>query len=425
MKLFFIPKLPADKKRRTKIGITLIEVLVTVSVLALIMAAMVPFIRTVHTAWNLGDRKLQLQQNARVGLDTISRITRQTAKLISIPDTGRGNFIKLKDTLDIQTIIFYHNIPGSPYYSGNSGLIKENDLVMATEEHDPSGKPIINRALLAKSLSNFELYFKDKNGQLTGRPKNVRYIDISMNVTDYENLIPDAIDITSSISIRSETKMKPVWVATANFVIELSDDNWISGFLNPFSLSVNTATGECWVADTGNNRIKKLSAEGSLLLNLSGFNQPRSVSVNPNTGECWVADTGNNRIKKLSAEGTLLVNASDFWQPSSVSANFKTGECWVADTNKDRIRKISALGTVLLTRSGFKNPMAVSVYPNTGECWIADTANSRIKKISLSKGNFLLNLANFNHPLSLTVDYENGECWVADTGNNQVMKSLD
>ena len=80
MKLFFIPRLPADKKRRTKTGVTLIEVLLTVSVLALIMAAMVPFIRTVHTAWNLGDRKLQLQQNARVGLDTISRITRQTAK---------------------------------------------------------------------------------------------------------------------------------------------------------------------------------------------------------------------------------------------------------------------------------------------------------------------------------------------------------
>jgi DNA-binding beta-propeller fold protein YncE len=463
MKLFFIPRLPEDKRRHAGTGITLVEVLLTVSVLGLIMAAMVPFIRTVHATWNLGDRKIELQQNARVGLDTISRITRQAARIINIPDTGRGNFIKLKDALDNQAIIFYHNKPGSPYYSGNSGLIKENDLVMATVDSNPTSTPIINPALLAKSLSNFELYFKDKNGQLTGQPKNVSYIDISMRLSDSENLIPDAIDITSSISIRSEVRMKPVWVATANFVAELSTDNWIAGFSNPSSLSVNTASGECWVADTGNNSIKKLSSTGTVLLNLGGFSQPRSVSVNPNSGECWVADTGNNSIKKLSSTGTVLLNlggfsqprsvsvnpnsgecwvadtgnsriiklsaggsilanVADFWQPNCVSVNFNTGECWVADTNKDRVRKISAGGTVLLTRSGFKNPMTVSVYPASGECWVADTGNSRVKKLSPDKGTFSLNLAGFNRPLCVAVDYATGDCWVADTNNNQVVK---
>jgi DNA-binding beta-propeller fold protein YncE len=422
MRLFFIPRLPAGKRLPNKTGITLVEVLLTVGVLGLILAAMVPFIRTVHTSWNLGDRRIQLQQNARVGLDTLSRITRQTAKIISIPNTGSGSFIKLKDPLDNQTLIFYHNIPGSPYYSGNSSLIRENDLVMATEQPNPAGNPIITRSLLAKSLSNFQIYFKDKNGQLTGQAKNVSYIDISLRVSDPENLIPEAIDLFSSVSIRAELKMRPVWVAEANFVVELSTENWIPGFSQPLSLSVNPNTQECWVADTGNNRVKKISPIGTLLLNLGGFNQPRSVAVNPSTGECWVADTGNNRIIKLSAQGTILATISDFWQPSCVTLNINTQECWVADTNKDRVRKISPSGVILLTRSGLKDPMTVSVYPDTGVCWVADTGNNRVKKLSPDKGTFLLNLRGFNHPLSLSVDYATGECWVADTNNNQVVK---
>jgi len=463
MKLYFIPRLPVDKKYSPAKGITLVEVLLTVSLLGLIIAAITPFIRTVHTAWNTGDRKIQLQQNARVGLDIISRFARQATRLMNISDTGQGNFIKFKDPLDNLTIIFYHNIPGSPYFSGNSGLISENDLVMQTIESDPSGTPIINNALLAKSLSDFEIYFRDKNGQLTAQANDVGYIDIKMNVTDSENLIPDSIDLATSITIRSEVRMKPVWIASNTFVIELSTDNWIAGFSTPACVSVNSDTGECWVADTGNNRIKKLTAlgvvelnragfnqprsvsanpttgecwvadtgnnrivklssSGAILLNLGGFQQPRSVSANPTTGECWVADTGNNRIVKLSAQGSILANISDSWQSNYVSVNPATGECWVADTDKDQVRKISPGGKILLTRKGLKDPQAISVNPATGDCWVADTGANRIKKLSADKGALLLNLKDFNRPLSISVDGDTGDCWVADTDNNQIIK---
>ena len=422
MKLYFIPRLPVDKKYSPAKGITLVEVLLTVSLLGLIIAAITPFIRTVHTAWNTGDRKIQLQQNARVGLDIISRFARQATRLMNISDTGQGNFIKFKDPLDNLTIIFYHNIPGSPYFSGNSGLISENDLVMQTIESDPSGTPIINNALLAKSLSDFEIYFRDKNGQLTAQANDVGYIDIKMNVTDSENLIPDSIDLATSITIRSEVRMKPVWIASNTFVIELSTDNWIAGFSTPACVSVNSDTGECWVADTGNNRIKKLTALGVVELNRAGFNQPRSVSANPTTGECWVADTGNNRIVKLSAQGSILANISDSWQSNYVSVNPATGECWVADTDKDQVRKISPGGKILLTRKGLKDPQAISVNPATGDCWVADTGANRIKKLSADKGALLLNLKDFNRPLSISVDGDTGDCWVADTDNNQIIK---
>ena len=34
-----------------------------------------------------------------------------------------------------------------------------------------------------------------------------------------------------------------------------------------------------------------------------GFNSPNAVSVEPATGECWVVDKGNDQIVKLSPEG--------------------------------------------------------------------------------------------------------------------------
>lgn len=421
MKQLFIPRLPEDK------GFTLVEALLTVGILGLVMVAMTPFIRTVHTTWNLGDRKTELQQNGRVGLEMMSRFIRQAKRITGIPSLGSGNFVKFRAAQvvnnifleDAQTIVFYHNLPSSPYYIGNVGLIKVNDLVMRTINF--SG--VVNNALLAKSLTNFNIDFKDKDGAITAIPYNVNSVDISMSLTDPQGLIPDQVDIFSTVSLRPDVRIdRPVWVAAGNYVTELFTDNQITGFSSATSVSVNPATRECWVADTGNSRIKKLSSTGAILVNVSGFNQPQSVSVNSNTSECWVADTNNNRIKKLSSTGTVLVNVAGFKQPQSVSVNSTTGECWVADTysSNNQINKLSVDGKVSVKVSGFNRPNSVSVNPSTGYCWVADTGNNLVKKITPT--GTISSYTGFNRPLSVSVNSATGECWVADTGNNRIKK---
>jgi DNA-binding beta-propeller fold protein YncE len=86
------------------------------------------------------------------------------------------------------------------------------------------------------------------------------------------------------------------------------------------AVSAYPDTGECWVADTANSRVKKVSSDkGTFLLNLRGFNRPLCVVVDYVSQECWVADTENNQVVKLDAEGNEELRLSGFTSPSAIS----------------------------------------------------------------------------------------------------------
>ena len=418
-----MPKLPIDK------GYTLVEALFTIAILAMVLVAMTPFIRTVHTSWNLGDRKTELQQNARVGLEMMSRLLRQAKRITGIlPDlTGSGNFVKFRIGQvisniffeDAESVIFYHNIASSPYYIGDSGLIHVNDLVVRTI--DITGA--VNNALLARSLNNFSIDFKNATGQLvtdSKKPYDVYSVDISMSLSDPQGLIPDVITVFSSISLRPEVRInKPVWVASGNNIVEVSSDTWFSGFSGPQSVSVNSATGDCWVADTGNNRVRKIAPGGAITNYATDCNSPQSVSVNSATGDCWVADTGLNRVRKIPPSGAIVNFATGFSSPQSVSVNPTTGYCWVADTGNNRVRRILPSGTI----ANYGNctlPQSVSVNPTTGDCWVADTGRNRVRKITAS-GTTTNFPTGFSGPRSVSSAAAIGDCWIADSGNNQIV----
>lgn len=76
-------------------GVTLIEVLVVLSMLGIIMMAMAPHLRSGHQAWEIvGDRHADVLQNARIGLD---KMTREIMQAQSISDVG-SNYIELVDS---------------------------------------------------------------------------------------------------------------------------------------------------------------------------------------------------------------------------------------------------------------------------------------------------------------------------------------
>jgi len=434
MKPFFIPRLQKDK------GFTLAEVLLTIGLLAMVMVVMTPFIRTVYTTWNVGDRKTELQQNGRVGLEMVSRFLRQAKRITGIPTSGSGDFVKLRNWEDNQTIIFYHNLPGSPYYIGNSGLIQQNDLAMRTI---PDSTGVATNALLAKSLSNLRLDFKDSSAGLVISPYKVRYIDISLSLSDPQGLIPDILQ-TSSVALRPEVWIdKAVWVASGNNIVELSNDNWIAGFSTPACVCANTIDGSSWVADTNNNRIKKLSPAGALLVTLTGFSLPSAVSVNSvflvNGRETvWVADTNGNRIRRIYWNGSSWTydNITGFSQPSSVSVNPNEivnarETCWVADTAGNRIRRIYWNGSSWTydNITGFSTPRGVAV--NTNEkvggrstCWVANTGANDVRKIywrSTGKPGYIyqsLNMGKDSSPRSVSVNPTDGSCWLANSGTS-------
>ena len=120
-------------------------------------------------------------------------------------------------------------------------------------------------------------------------------------------------------------------------------------FRSPQGIIVDSS-GNVYVADTGNSRIVKYSANGTFLTSWGSygltavlhFNSPKGITVDL-SGNVYVADTGNSRIAKYSANGTFLTSWGSYGYgdfqlkgPASIGGD-SGGNLYVADTNNHRI----------------------------------------------------------------------------------------
>jgi uncharacterized protein (TIGR03437 family) len=242
-------------------------------------------------------------------------------------------------------------------------------------------------------------------------------------------------------------------------------------------LAVDSA-GNLYIADTGNNRIRKVSggrittAAGNGNGNFSGdggpaasasLTHPFGVTVD-SAGNLYIADTYNGRIRKVSG-GTITTVAGngsfgfygDGGPATSASlylayavAVDSTGNLYIADgVISGRIRKVSG-GTITTiggngayrfsgdggpaTGASLNGPGGVAV-DSTGNLYIADSANNRIRKVSGGKvttvaGNGAYGFsgdggpatsASVAEPLGVAVDSA-GNLYIADFLNSRIRK---
>ena len=231
-------------------------------------------------------------------------------------------------------------------------------------------------------------------------------------------------------------------------------------FNDPCGLFVD-ATGNVYVADTGNHLIRKIDASGNVttLAPATPFNSPNGLTLDA-SGNVYIADSGSSRILKMDTNGnvTVLAGASSSGstngQGTAASFNFPTGlavdasgNVFVADMSNNLIRKIDPSGNVttfagsgtqgsangLGTAASFKSPRGLAL-DASGNLYVADSGNNLIRKIDASGNVTTLagsgvqgavnaqgTTASFTAPSGVSLD-KSGNVYVADRGNNLIRK---
>lgn len=173
------------------------------------------------------------------------------------------------------------------------------------------------------------------------------------------------------------------------------------------------ASGNLYIADTGNNRIRKVDTAGNVTSIPGTYHQPWAIAVSAKDGSLYIADFGSNRIIKVdtlgnvstvagsgtasdTGDGHLAINAT-LNSPSSVAID-AADNLYIADSENNAVRKVSHAtgnistlagnGTALFSGDGFNANLAglykpYSVYlDGAGNLFIADRLDLRIRKVS-------------------------------------------
>ncbi len=230
-----------------------------------------------------------------------------------------------------------------------------------------------------------------------------------------------------------------------------------AGLNGPWDPVVDPA-GDIFIADSQNNRVRKVDTSGTITTVAAGAVGDGEKSANSNLsfpmglafdkgGNLYIADTWNNRVRKVSKNGTIstiagtgLTGYSGDGGPASQAtlnepvgvAVDPTGNVFIADYGNFVLRKIDTKGTIATFASDvFLNSLVAdgsgNVYGSDGSCvvWKFTPAGqaSIVAGVQYNCGynsdNIPATEAELSFPEGLAFDIA-GHLYISDMGNSRV-----
>lgn len=168
-------------------GLTLIEIIIVIFLFSIILTAIFSAMATAKTSWTSGGSRLSVQQEARRGLNTMTRELRQgrLSMITGVPADG-ANYpsitFQIPDTVTASGTTWSNNIQYSIGGLNNEQLLRTQDG---------------NQRVLANNLS-----------ALTFNRSSLEPDVIDISISVQQNTFPGFTGIQSDITLNSEVKVR-------------------------------------------------------------------------------------------------------------------------------------------------------------------------------------------------------------------------
>jgi sugar lactone lactonase YvrE len=154
----------------------------------------------------------------------------------------------------------------------------------------------------------------------------------------------------------------------------------------PSGVAIDQLTGNVYIADTFNHRIRMITKTTGIISTVAGtgeygyygaggpailalLNNPTGVTVHPTSGNLFIADSGNYRIRMVSKSTGIITTvagngvpgysgdggravAATLSRTSKIAIDASSGNIYIADSGNNRVRMITKSSGIISTVAG-------------------------------------------------------------------------